>query len=230
MFVDFDGSLSPIVAHPDLARPADGAREALTGLAGAYRVVAVITGRTTDEIRARLPVPNARYVGVYGLQDEPAGSFGAVVGLAQRAAASVPEAWVEDKGVTLAVHYRGSPDPAAARSELLPPLRELAVASGLDLVEGKMVLELVPPGRPLKGGALERIAEELELRAALYAGDDHADLDAFAALDRLAARGVLAIRVAVRGPETPSELLEGSDVVVDGPPGLVDLLRRLAVD
>ncbi len=62
----------------------------------------------------------------------------------------------------------------------------------------------------------------------LYAGDDHADLDAFAALDRLAERGTLAVRVAVRGRETPPELEEAADLVVDEPRGLVELLRQLA--
>jgi trehalose 6-phosphate phosphatase len=62
----------------------------------------------------------------------------------------------------------------------------------------------------------------------LYAGDDHADLDAFAALDRLSERGALTVKVAVRGAETPAELVEAADVVVGGPLGLVDLLAQLA--
>ena len=59
-----------------------------------------------------------------------------------------------------------------------------------------MVLELVPPDRPLKGGAVERLAREHGLRAVLYAGDDHADLDAFDALDRLIGSGTCARRSA----------------------------------
>jgi hypothetical protein len=53
-------------------------------------------------------------------------------------------------------------------------------------------------------------------------------MDAFAALERLSERGVLAVRVAVRGPETPQELVRGADIAVDGPGGLVELLRFLA--
>ena len=90
-----------------------------------------------------------------------------------------------------------------------------------------MVLELVPPNRPMKGGAVERLAGEHDLQAVAYAGDDHADLDAFAALGRLAERGVAALRIAVRGDETPPELLGSADIVVDGPAGLVELLRSL---
>jgi hypothetical protein len=60
-----------------------------------------------------------------------------------------------------------------------------------------------------------------------YAGGDHADLDAFAALDRLAATDVLVIRVAVQGRETPRELVDAADVVTEGPTGLVEPLRAL---
>jgi trehalose 6-phosphate phosphatase len=152
----------------------------------------------------------------------------AALPLAERAAAEVPEAWVEDKGPSLAVHYRQAPDPTAARSALLVALTPVASETGLELIEGKMVIELVPPDRPHKGGAVERLAGEYELEAALYAGDDHADLDAFAALDRLALRGVATTKVAVRGHETPEALIAAADVVVDGALGLVDLLRTLA--
>ncbi|MFM7718645.1 MAG: trehalose-phosphatase, partial [Actinomycetota bacterium] len=89
---------------------------------------------------------------------------------------------------------------------------------------------LVPADRPLKGGAVERIVGEHALDAALFAGDDLADLEAFQALDRLAAQreGFVAVRVAVRGSETPAEVLDAADVVVDGPEGLVALLAQLA--
>lgn len=79
----------------------------------------------------------------------------------------------------------------------------------------------------MKEGAVEGLAVEERLDAALFAGDDLADLRAFAALDRLAERGVLTVKIAVRGPETPRALTDAADVVVDGPAGLVILLDRL---
>jgi trehalose 6-phosphate phosphatase len=145
----------------------------------------------------------------------------------ERAAALVPEAWVEDKRISVAVHYRGARDPPAARRTLVSTLEPIAAAAGLEVMEGKMVLELVPADRPMKGGAVERLAREHELDAVLYAGDDVADIDAFAALDRLSERGVLAVRVAVQGAETPEELVRRAEIAVDGPAGLVELLRTL---
>jgi trehalose 6-phosphate phosphatase len=75
---------------------------------------------------------------------------------------------------------------------------------------------------------VERLVGENQLSAALFAGDDVADLDAFRALDGLADKGLLAIKVAVRGEETPGDLVDAADVVVDGPEGLVELLGQLA--
>jgi trehalose 6-phosphate phosphatase len=190
--------------------------------------VAIVTGRRAEEVAERLDVPHLAIVGLYGLEGEALELVTAIVPRVETATAIVAEAWVEDKAASIAVHYRQARDPAAARAALLVALEPVATEGGLEIVEGKMVLELVPPGRPMKGGAVERLAREHELRAVLYAGDDHADLDAFAALDRLAANGATAVRVAVRGAETPEALMRAADVVVDGPRGLVDLLRQLA--
>jgi trehalose 6-phosphate phosphatase len=145
----------------------------------------------------------------------------------EAAAAAVPEAWVEDKGASIAVHYRQAPDPARARAQLIAALEKVASSTGLELVEGKMVVELVPAGRPRKGGAVKRIVGENDLSAALVAGDDVADVEAFHVLDLLAEQGLLGVKVAVRGEDTPRELLDAAAVVVDGPTGLVELLRQL---
>jgi trehalose 6-phosphate phosphatase len=145
----------------------------------------------------------------------------------EAAAATVPEAWVEDKGASIAVHYRQAPNPTRARRQLIAALEEVASSAGLELVEGKMVVELVPAGRPRKGGAVERIVGENDLSAALFAGDDVADVEAFHALDSLAEKDLLAVKVAVRGKDTPRELLEAAAVVVEGPKGLVELLGQL---
>ena len=205
----------------------DGARNTLADLARRYRVVAIVTGRGSEEVATLVDVPHVEYVGLYGFEDDAPELLTAVAPRTEEAAAVVPRAWVEDKGSSLAVHYRQAPDPKAARGALLVALQPVATDSGLDLIEGKMVIELVPPGRPMKGAAVERLAGEHGLQAVLYAGDDHADLDAFAALERLAASGTVAIRVAVLGAGTPPALIESADVVCSDPSELVRLLGTL---
>lgn len=204
-----------------------GARETLAALAGRYRVVAIVTGRGSEEVANLVAVPHVEYIGLYGFEDDAPELLTTVAPQTGEAAGVVPQAWVEDKGSSVAVHYRQAPDPRAARAALLVALQPVATDSGLDLIEGKMVIELVPPGRPMKGAAVERLVGERGLEAVLYAGDDHADLDAFEALEGLASAGTVAIRVAVRGDETPPALIEAADIVCSDPDDLVRLLQRL---
>jgi len=228
VLLDFDGSLAGIAARPELARPVEGAREALAALVGRFRVVAIVSGRRTAEVAHLVAVPGIVVCGLYGLEESSGRAPAAVSARVESAVAPVRGAWVEHKGPTLAVHYRRAADPGRARSALVSALRPIAKAAGLEIVEGKMVVELVPAGRPRKGGAVERLLVEHELSAAMFAGDDVADLEAFEALDRAARRGALTLKVAVRGPETPEELVRAADVTVVGPSGLVELLRLLA--
>ena len=226
ILVDFDGSLSPIVARPELAQIREGARDARARLVGRFAVVAVVSGRTRAELETLIGVPGVRLAALYGIEDDTT----LPEDLEERVraiAATIPGIRMEPKGGSIAVHYRGAADPQAAESALAGALASIAVETGMELIEGKKVLELVPAGRPLKGGAVERIVTDAALDAVLYAGDDQADLKAFEVLDRLAADGLVAVKVAVHGPETPTALTASADVVVDGPAGLVGLLRRL---
>lgn len=226
ILLDFDGTLSPIVARPELARIVDGGREALAGLVERYAVVAVISGRTHAELIDLVGVGGVRLEASYGMPPL-LDLTETVLDQVRAAAAHVPGARVETKGHAVAVHVRGTDDPEAAEASLREPLERIGAAHGLDVIEGKRVLELVPEGRPLKEGAVERVVAEADLTAALYAGDDVADLRAFAALDHMAERGVRTIKVAVRGAETPEGLVASADVTVDGPLALIELLRDL---
>jgi trehalose 6-phosphate phosphatase len=229
LFLDFDGTLSEIAPRPELALPHPRARAALARLVGRYEVVAVVSGRPSEEVRRLLGVPGVSVVGLYGLPpgDRPPLPPG-VREAVREAASAVEGAWVEDKGASLAVHYRGAPDPGSAERRLRSRLERLARAEGLLLLRGRMVLELAPPKTPGKGAVVEAEATARALEACLYGGDDLADLDAFAALDRLRARGLHTVKVAVRSDEIPPALLRSADLVVEGPAGLADLLESLA--
>jgi trehalose 6-phosphate phosphatase len=228
LFLDFDGSLAQIVPRPELAEPVPGTLEVLEAATKRFPVVGIVTGRRESEVRARLPVSGLRVFGVYGLEGDPsAEAAGPHREELEAIAGSVPGAWVEDKGVSLTLHYRLAPDPDAAESVLREPVRRLAEREGLVLVEGKRALEIAPARIPGKGEVILRVARDAGLRGALYAGDDLADLDAFAALDKLSTQGMTTVKVAVRSRETPPEVIEAGDVAVEGPEGLVELVRQL---
>jgi trehalose 6-phosphate phosphatase len=226
IFLDLDGTLAPIVATPDLARVLPDVPVVLARLALRLAVVAVVSGRRSEEVRRLVDVDGVEAVGTHGLETEPPIAPDAMREI--RDAASAVGAWVEPKGAAAAVHFRGVEDPWKAAAEAEPALAAVAAAHGLELLGGKRILELMPAGRPRKGGAVERLAREHGLGAVVFAGDDVGDLDAFAALGRLRPEGVWTCGVVARGPETTPEVAAAADLAVDGPEGVVALLARLA--
>jgi trehalose 6-phosphate phosphatase len=207
----------------------DGAAEVLSGLVERVGIVAVISGRRGTEVRALIPVPGVRIVGLYGLSEDEEGRQ-RVLGAfdeVERAAGQVPGAWVEDKGASLTVHYRAAADPVRAEERLVPALQDIARRNGMSVFRGKRVVEVTAGEVPGKGAVVTQLARGGALDGCLYAGDDWPDLDAFHALDALREAGVVTMKVAVRTEETSRELISAADVVVERPAGLVRLLAQL---
>lgn len=241
VFTDFDGTLAPIVEDPVDARPLPGVTDALGRLAPRMGRVGVISGRPAQFLLDHLGGTGVSMWGLYGLErverdddGEPrvvclpaAEEWRSVVGEAVAKAEEElgDRLGVESKNLTLTVHYRRRPDLRSLAQEWAAGVAE---ETGLTVDEAKMSYELSPPVPHGKGVVLEEAAEGL--RAACFFGDDLGDLGAFDALDRLHERDVAVVRVAVRGEEAPDELLERADLVLDGPPDVLELLEMLAGD
>jgi trehalose 6-phosphate phosphatase len=238
IFTDFDGTLSEIASTPGEAAAVPGARETLEVLAGIYDLVAVVSGRRAADVASLLGRPaGVRWFGLYGLEVEGWPVDPAAEALLERAtellpeveaaAALVPGSIVEPKGLQVAIHYRAASDPDGAGRLLRELLHPIADRAGLKVLEGKKVLELAPARAATKGDVVERTTRARDLRAILYAGDDLADREAFAAVERLRAQGVAGVTIAVGSAETPEELVDRADLVIDGPGELVRLLGTL---
>ncbi len=232
LFADFDGTLSEIVDDPDAACPVAGAVEALEMLSERLARVGVVSGRPVGFLE-RFFDAGLLLTGLYGLEqsyrgervDHPqGGSWREVVeDVASMSRARGPEGMrVESKGLSLTLHFRGRPD---IEHDVQTFAEAVAVRSGLECRPAKMSYELHPPIPLDKGTAILDLSEGLE--AVAFLGDDVGDIKAFDALDVLAARGVSVLRVAVRSPEAVPELIGRADVVVDGPPGALGLVKAL---
>lgn len=235
---DFDGTLAPIVDDPETARPLEGAVAALHALADRYGRVAVVSGRPVEFLAANLRLdeaPSSRLVvsGLYGLERW---DHGVVIAPAARQwldvvrrivdearAADLDGAAVEDKGLSITLHFRTSPD---AEPTVRAWVGAQAAATGLVVHAARRSYELRPPLAIDKGTVVADLIAKA--RAACFVGDDVGDLPAFDALDRLAVDvGAQTVRVAVRSTESPAELLERADLVVEGPGGALAFLRAL---
>jgi trehalose 6-phosphate phosphatase len=219
LFLDVDGTLSPIVARPEQAFVPEETRTELRRLVDRYALVACVSGRMGEDARRLVGVDGIVYAGEHGLELEP----GAEEWAERLADFAETAGWPDDgKRLSRSFHYRTHPDQEAAVATLAEVERR-AQEQGFRTRWGRKLLEVLPPVDASKATAVARLLAGRDLRRGLYAGDDTTDLDGFRALEGLE----LAVRVAVRSPEGPAALVEAADVVVESPEQLLGVLRRL---
>ena len=179
---DFDGTLSPIVEHPDRASMRARTRNLLGQLAALYPCI-VISGRARADVIDKLAaVRVARVIGNHGAETEAVPRISRQNVERWKATlegqlGSIPGLWMEDKGISLAVHYRQSANKAQARSLILAAARTLPEVR---VFGGKQVVNLVPVSAPHKGDALATERARIGCKWVLFVGDDQNDEDAFA--------------------------------------------------
>lgn len=175
---DFDGTLAPIVENPVDARVSAGVVQNLIRLA-AWRPVAVVTGRAVADVRARLGFEPSYVVGNHGAEDSRMAPSQASQAALQRAREHLSlhaqhlfdaGVTVEDKGGSMALHYRLAPIQDKALAAIDGVLAGLD--GGLGTFGGKCVVNLVAAGAPDKGDAVQRLVQESGSDAAFFAGDD----------------------------------------------------------
>jgi trehalose-phosphatase len=201
VFIDYDGTLTPIVSHPEDAWLSDSMRQTLRSLA-ARVPVAILSGRDLDDVRGRVHVDGIVYAGSHGFDIAGAGGLRRELGAAylsvlntaetelREALDEIPGAQLERKHFSVAAHYRNVNKDDALRVDVAVD----AVAARhreLRRIDGKKVYELLPDIDWDKGKAVLWLLETQDLVRVkvlpIYIGDDRTDEDAFRALDN---RGV----------------------------------------
>jgi trehalose 6-phosphate phosphatase len=201
LLLDFDGTLAPIVERPELAAMPQATRDALERLRARPGVeAAVVSGRGMADARERAGILGVAYAGNHGMEIEGPGirrihpeaqaarpDLELVLAHLARTLEPIAGAFVEDKGLTLSVHYRQTPPGD------VPRVRDAVTAatdgrlSRLRVTEGKMVLEVRARVDWHKGRAVLFLLEQMRPPAGspvLYLGDDRTDEDAFLALEQ----------------------------------------------
>jgi trehalose 6-phosphate phosphatase len=245
VLLDVDGTLAPIVRHADDAHVPEPTRLPLIAVAKRYGLVACISGRRAATARRIVSLGTITYAGNHGAELLRGGTIepeiepeveawrervrGFAAEFFESAELHRLRVRSEDKDVIQALHWRGAPDEESAHAAV----REIEVIArerGLATHWGRKVLEVRPPVELHKGHAVDRLLATVDLEAALYAGDDRTDLDAFRALKAAVADGRLrhALCIGVRSDETPPELEADADLLVDGPLGVRAILTTLA--
>ncbi|MFH1575495.1 MAG: trehalose-phosphatase [Candidatus Nealsonbacteria bacterium] len=195
VLVDYDGTLTPIVSKPELALLNEKRRGILRKLSQKYPL-AVISGRSLAEVKKLVRLKDIFYAGNHGLEIEGSGHkfiYGPALKFKSRfsklendlkySLGKIPGIIVENKGFTLALHYR-LVNPARLK-EVRKVLDEtIKNYYGIKVSYGKKVFDIKPVFSWNKGKAAEWIIRSLSCRRAMpiYLGDDQTDEDAFLAL------------------------------------------------
>ncbi|MCT8971531.1 trehalose-phosphatase [Microbaculum marinisediminis] len=234
VFLDYDGTLTPIVERPDLAVLSEEMRATVRTLAGLC-TVAIVSGRDRADVQRLVGLDGLIYAGSHGFdiagpegvcfQHEVGASFAAAVNEAaqrlRQMLAPVEGVVVEPKRFAVAVHYRQvAADRVPAVEDAVDAV--LAEVPQLRKTFGKKVFELRPRLDWDKGRAVLWLLQALGLDGAavlpFYLGDDTTDEDVFAALE---GRGI-GILVGCPARETAARY------VLDRPADVRNFLARLA--
>jgi trehalose 6-phosphate phosphatase len=217
---DFDGTLAPIVTGPTEAGMRVSTRRLFRRVCELFPT-AVISGRGRGDVAGRLCGARVKYVvGNHGAEDGRRSKLKkslldeARVQL-QELAAHTPGLQLEDKGLSLSVHYRRVKHPVAAKRSILKVLQQLR--RPLRAMGGKMVINVLPEGARDKGHALLELCRQTHSKVALYVGDDVTDEDVFALKQP---RRVLGVRIG-RSAQSAAEYYVKTQDDIDA------LLRRL---
>jgi trehalose 6-phosphate phosphatase len=223
VFLDYDGTLTRIVTHPQDAWLSDSMRQVLHKVA-ARAPVAILSGRDLDDVRCRVDVDGIVYAGSHGfdvagpgLRREVGAEYLPDLDFAEKelrdALDEIPGAQLERKRFSVAAHYRNvneSDLPEVARAVEIVAARH----RNLRRIDGKKVYELLPDIDWDKGKAmvwlLETLSVDDEHIRPIYIGDDTTDEDAFRALER---RGIGILVTEAQQPTSARYSLKDSDEV-----------------
>jgi trehalose-phosphatase len=192
LFLDFDGTLAPLHPRPEDVWLDVSTRRTLLQLTRSPRFrVWIVTGRLQADVRARVRVAGVRYLGLHGWE----GRSGAVIGDEAREVIdcakswlgalllTVPGIWIEDKGLTLAIHYQSVTEEGVRRARRMVLGVLQPFGNSLQLIRGKKVWEVAPAELGNKGIAVRQALTSMARSTVpVYVGDDHMDEPAFAAL------------------------------------------------
>ena len=238
LFLDFDGVLAPIVADPRDSRLPTSSLDPLRRLVSGLKNVTVVSGRPVSFLANHIALPGLILRGLYGLEewrdglvytDSRADEWKPVVAqvgdMLRRRCSGLAGVMIEDKVLSVSVHWRRAADKPRVKALLDELMREVSSQSGLYWESGKKVEELRAPVAVDKGTVVIESVVAYGLTTLAYAGDDLGDLPGMVATQRLGGWAFV-IR---SGPDTPAAVEAAADLSFDGVDDFAEWLGDLSV-
>ena len=229
ILTDLDGTITEIAETPgEVAVDAEN-QELLCEIAQKFKICGIVTERSVADARKIVGLDELLYIGNQGLEHWYAGDYAVAVDpqlyrdifarIKQKVALVLDAEDIQDKGMTLAFHYRRHPEREPVIEDFI---RHFAREYNLSCFHGNKVWELRPNTDHSKGSAVREIAQQYALNYVMYSGDDYADYTAFQAVHSL--KGMVVI---VQHPESPLDLKIMGTEVVKSAQEMKDIFRYL---
>lgn len=225
ILTDIDGTISEISDTPEGAGVSMSMKRLLSRLNHKFQLVAVISGRSVDNVRSMVDVEGLLYVGNHGMEY----MINEIKYISPEAEKYLPDLkrnveklengdlskitglMFEDKGVCLAIHYRQCDLHVDVRKKILDEINKSNDSKNLKVSEGRKVVEIKPSISRDKGYVVEKISVKCGPNKIIYLGDDITDLDAFKKLEELEKTGsVKTASILVLSSEIPDYVKNSS--------------------
>ena len=227
---DIDGTISNIEPLPHHAVIKTSMKGMLNNIQQNFKLLAIITGRSLEDAMGMINIPGILYIGNHGMEyqrnnqiitdkkvlnyipqinelyhellDEPYMKHHGIV--------------LENKNTSIAIHYRFTRDPKKARDTILEILKDTKTIKGLQIKEGKKIVEVRPPTGNDKGKIVNKIIKKYEAKQLIYLGDDVTDVDAFKEISKLNdEKNMGCTSVLVQSNETPEFVKNSAEYYVN---------------
>jgi len=229
LITDVDGTISQTAPTPQQAEVSPLCRQYLSALCNQLALVVAISGRPAIAVKSMINIDGMVYIGNHGLErwvdghpelTEGARNYLAVVKSAIGELSpllSIEGIIIENKRITATIHYRGCPDPKLAEKHILAAVQNSPQARKLQVMPGRMAINLLPPVTVNKGTATLNLIQEYHLHGGIYLGDDVTDIEAFRVI-RAAPRDLdfQGLAIGITSEETPETLTKEADFTLKG--------------
>lgn len=240
LITDIDGTISKIVPTPMEATVAPNIRDTMEELAGKFKFIGVMTGRSVGNAREIMKSDKLVYIGNHGLEQYKNGkikieeSVESYIPLIKKVAQKIQDELspyecilFQDKQLSFTVHYRLCDNTDEIRKKALDVISNIEESNKLKIVEGRMVIEIRPPIGHDKGTILQRFIVDNKIKKIIYLGDDITDSDAFIKLNELKKEGIISYSIVVLSDETPEYVAESANYYVKSVDEVHEFLKWL---
>ncbi len=229
LITDVDGTISKTAPTPQEAEVSPICRQYLSTLCNHLALVAAISGRPAIEAKNMIKIDRVVYIGNHGLERWTEGhselkkdvkAYSKVIKAVIEELTpllSIEGIRIENKGITATIHYRLCPRPELAERDILVALEDSTQAKRLQIMPGKMSINLLPPLAVNKGTVVLELIQEYSLQGGIYMGDEITDIDAFRAI-HAACRDIdfQGFAIGITSQEMPKELVAEADFTLYG--------------